>query len=110
MTLPPTNIQMKGDTVLVRHLSKSIKSSTIIIPDTVRTRPELVEAEVIAFGNVPMQRRKNPKHKDKKYFVCDDLKVGDTVLVPEHLGTRGAFPTYPSFIIYDGEDVTAIVK
>lgn len=106
-----------GDVVLVQHLQKNIQSSVLHIPETVRSKAGGIVAQVIDYGFVPHERRKHGKHKNKKFFVGDVLasyehESGDLplVVVPEHFGTRGLFPEYPEFILYDGEDVLAIVE
>lgn len=114
---PTRSYQLIGDIVLVRHIGKNIESTLLHIPESVRSKSGGILAEVVDWGFVPHQRRKIGKHKNKKVFICDELnyhwkETGNRfmkVIVPQHLGTRKLFPKYPDLILYDGEDVLAIV-
>lgn len=104
-----------GDVVLVQHIEKSIESDTLIIPDNISQKAGAVIARVIEWGIVPFERRNIGRNKDKKFFVCDELEFRTfreyiKVIVPTHLGTRNLFKDYPDYILYDGEDILAIIE
>lgn len=100
-------MKILGDIVIVEHIKDNWDSRLIWIPNAVKNRFGGICAKVIALGFVPPHRRKK-----KKYYPQDELKVGDVVVVPEHFGTRGRackILNNENAIIYDGEDVLAIV-
>lgn len=89
------------DQILVQHLDSKPVSASIYIPETASSqRVGLVEARVVQVGN--------------EFKYKDDVKVGDKVLVPVHFGTRMLCLQDelidPLYIMYDGEDVMAIVE
>lgn len=93
--------KLLGDTILVEHISVPTTSNLIEIPETAQhsIHTTNVQAKVIGVGT-------KCRH---------DLIHGDVVLVPYHLGTRLDIIKYPrasgnSLIIYDGEDVLAIIR
>ena len=98
-------MKVLGDVVIVEHIGCNVKSSILFIPDDVRSKAGGIEARVLAIGHVSPERRKK-----KHYYPQDELKVGDVVVVVEQLGTRKAIPDNPNAIVYDSEDVLAIVR
>ena len=94
-----------GDIVIVEHIGKNITSNVIAIPDDVRSKCGGIMARVVALGHVPPHRRKKKHH-----YPQDELKVGDVVVVTEQFGTRGRIKDNPNAIIYDSEDVHAIIS
>ena len=91
-------MKLQGDTVAVIH-KDGYKSDVLVIPEAARaeTRATPVRALVIEIGN--------------KFRFKDDVGIGHTIIVPQHLGTRlpSKYNTQSkTLIIYDGEDVLAI--
>lgn len=84
-----------GKIIVVEH-KKQLVSDTIAIPDTVRTISGPIEGVVVGIGN--------------KSEHINDISIGDTVLVPVQLGSRSRVPTMPDAIVYDDEDVIAIIN
>ena len=81
------------DVIGVKHISKPITSSILHVPETVSQNSIAnVEAVVVLIG--------------EKFRFKDDVKIGSIVLVPNHFGTR----MENDLIIYDGEDILAIVE
>lgn len=85
-----------GDVVIVEHIGKNIESSILYIPDDAKSKAGGIRARVIAIG--------------EKFPFRDELSIGDVVIVPEQLGSRGRVPEIPQAIVYDGEDVLAKVS
>lgn len=87
------------DVIGVTHISSPIESSIIEIPETAKdsVRTVLVKAQVRLIGS--------------KFRFKDEVKVGDLVYVPYHLGNRMHSIMFDGkvLILYDGEDVLAKV-
>lgn len=94
-----------GDIVVVEHIGKNVESKLIFIPDDTKSKAGGIRAKVVAVGKVSPERRKKGR-----FYPQDYLTVGDTVIVPEHLGSRNRVPNNPLAIIYDGEDVVAKIS
>lgn len=109
------NYKFLGDIIVVEHLGSNVVSNTLIIPEEHRKDLKPIEAKVLAIGKLVKPRKDYLKIRrkrgcDNKVFACDYLKEGDTVLVYEHLGTRGRVPFNDKAIIYDSEDVIALIE
>ena len=90
-------MRVLGDVIVVEHL-EPYESSLIHIPDA-KDNPSvgLIKARVLHVGQ-------HFRHKD-------DVKPNDIVLVPSQFGTRLPQKHWQSKlpIVYDGEDVYALV-
>lgn len=103
-----------GDIIVVEHIGSNIKSDVLMLPETLRNDLKPIEARVIGIGKLIKPRKDYLKDRKRrgctnKVFACDYLNVGDTVLVYEHLGTRNRIVDNPKAIIYDSEDVLALI-
>lgn len=110
-----SNLKFLGDIIVVEHLEKNIQSSTLIIPETTRDWVAPVKAKVLAIGKLVKPRKEYLKDRKKrrcanKTFACDYISIGDIVLVPIELGTRGRISGNDNAIIYDSEDILGIVE
>jgi len=94
-----------GDVIIVEHIGKNIQSKILFIPDDIRSKAGGILAKVIAIGYVPKQRRKK-----KHYYPQDEIAIGDTVIVPEQLGSRNRIKWNEKAIVYDSEDVVAVIR
>lgn len=109
------NYQFFGDIVIVEQETTNVKSSILEIPEIHRKEMKAIKAKVIAIGKLIKPRKNYLRDRKKRQctnttFGCDYLKVGDIILVPEELGTRGSVPFNDKAIIYDTEDVLALVE
>lgn len=109
------NLKFLGDIIVVEHLEKNIQSSTLIIPETTRDWVAPVKARVLAIGKLVKPRKEYLKDRKKRFcanktFACDYISIGDIVLVPIELGTRGRISGNDDAIIYDSEDILGIVE
>lgn len=87
-------IQILKDVVVVEHLLKP-KSTTLHIPETAdKHTTGLVEARVVYLGS--------------KCSIKDEIKIGDTVLVPYHFGDRLVVDD-KKLVVYNTEDVAAVI-
>lgn len=104
-----------GDIIIVRHIGKNVKSSVLIIPNSVTSKAGAIEAEVLDIGKLPddlssiIKRRKarGVEKANLRYFPHNELQRGDRVLVIEQVGTRNAIKDNSEAIILDSEDVIA---
>ncbi len=94
-----------GDIIIVEHIGKNISSKLILIPNDYRNKCGGILAKVLDVGFVHPQRRNK-----KKFYLQDELKKGDIVIVTEQFGTRNNVLDNPNAIIYASEDVHAIVS
>jgi co-chaperonin GroES (HSP10) len=110
-----SNLKFLGDIIVVEHLEKNIQSSTLIIPETTRDWVAPVKAKVLAIGKLVKPRKDYLRDRKKrgctnKTFACDYISIGDIVLVPVELGTRGRISGNDDAIIMDSEDIIALVE
>jgi len=104
-----------GDIVIVEHIEKHIKSDVLVIPEITRNYVMPIKAKVLSVGKLVMPRshylqKRKARGCNIKTFACDDIQVGDIVLVPEELGTRNRISENPNAIIMDGEDILGKVE
>ena len=89
-----------GDRVVVKPLEgKETKKGNIIIPDTVKEKPQ--EGEVIAVGKGKMT-------EDGKLLPMD-VKVGDKVLFGKYSGTEVKINDV-EYLIMNQDDILGIVE
>lgn len=89
-------MKLLKDTIMVRVDTAGLKSQIIYIPETAdKGYVHSVEAKVLEIGS--------------EFCHKDLVKVGDVVIVPNHLGNRH-FINGEEVRIYDGEDVLAILS
>ena len=93
-------IQPLGDRVIVKPTEpKEVRKGGIIIPDTVKDKPQ--EGEIIAVGR--------GKSNDKGETFPLDVKAGDRVLFGKYAGTEIKIDG-EDFLIMREEEVLGIVK
>jgi len=99
-TLTKVKIQPLGDRVLVQALEeKEVKKGGIIIPDTVKEKPQ--EGKIIAAGA--------GKKTDDGKLIAMDVKVGDKVLYGKYSGTEIKIND-EEYLIMHQEDILGILK
>jgi chaperonin GroES len=99
-TLSKVKIQPLGDRVLVQALeAKEVKKGGIIIPDTVKEKPQ--EGKIIAAGA--------GKKTDEGKVLPMDVKVGDKVLYGKYSGTEIKIDDQ-EYLIMHQEDILGILK
>jgi len=99
-TATKVKIQPLGDRVIVKPLeAKEIRKGGIIIPETVKEKPQ--EGEIIAAG-------KGKTAEDGK-LVAMELKVGDKVLYGKYSGTEIKIND-EDYLIMREEDVLGIIR
>ena len=88
-----------GDRVLVEPLEeKEVKKSGIIIPDTVKEKPQ--EGKVIAAGS--------GKRDDSGKLIPMDIKAGDKILFGKYSGTEVKMDG-KEYLIMHQEDILGIL-
>ncbi|MFA7008251.1 MAG: co-chaperone GroES [Elusimicrobiales bacterium] len=93
-------IQPLGDRVIVKPLeAKEVRKGGIIIPDTVKEKPQ--EGEIVAAG-------KGKTTEDGK-LIAMELKTGDKVLYGKYSGTEIKIND-EDYLIMREEDVLGIVR
>jgi len=98
-TAAKIRIQPLGDRVIVKALEvKEVMKSGIIIPETVKEKPQ--EGEIIAAGKGKMEDGK---------LIAMELKVGDKVLYGKYSGTEIKIND-EEYLIMREEDVLGIIK
>jgi len=99
-TAAKVRIQPLGDRVIVKPLeAKEIRKGGIIIPETVKEKPQ--EGEIIAAG-------KGKTTEDGKLLAME-LKVGDKVLYGKYSGTEIKIND-EDYLIMREEDVLGIIR
>ena len=99
-TLSKVKIQPLGDRVLVQALEqKEVKKGGIIIPDTVKEKPQ--EGMIVAAGA--------GKKTDDGKTLAMDVKVGDKVLYGKYSGTEIKIDDQ-EYLIMHQEDILGILK
>lgn len=99
-TLSKVKLQPLGDRVLVQALEqKEMKKGGIIIPDTVKEKPQ--EGKIIAAGA--------GKKTDEGKLLPMDVKVGDKVLYGKYSGTEIKIEDQ-EYLIMHQEDILGILK
>ena len=99
-TAAKIKIQPLGDRVIVKPLeAKEVRKGGIIIPDTVKEKPQ--EGEIVAAG-------KGKTAEDGK-LVAMELKVGDKVLYGKYSGTEIKIND-EDYLIMREEDVLGIIR
>ncbi len=89
-----------GDRVLVKALeAKEVKKGGIIIPDTVKEKPQ--EGEVIAVGP--------GKTDDNGKKIAMDVKVGDKILFGKYSGTEVKINDV-EYLIMTQDDIMGIAE
>lgn len=93
-------IQPLGDRVIVKPLeAKEVRKGGIIIPDTVKEKPQ--EGEIVAAG-------KGKTTEDGKLLAME-LKTGDKVLYGKYSGTEIKIND-EDYLIMREEDVLGIIR
>ncbi len=99
-TLSKIKLQPLGDRVLVQALeAKEVKKGGIIIPDTVKEKPQ--EGTIVAAGT--------GKKTDDGKVLPMDVKVGDKVLYGKYSGTEIKINDQ-EYLIMHQEDILGILK
>lgn len=102
MTQKKSKIMPFGGKILVKRIEKTeVKKGGIIIPDTVKEKPQ--QGEIIAISNMPCDE----KGKSTTFDPC--LKKGDKVLFGKFAGTEIEHDN-EEYIIMDQTDILAIIK
>lgn len=84
------------DVIAVKPLEQPLSSTVLEIPQTAdQAHIVPIKAMVVNIGS---------KFRHKR-----EVSIGDTVLVPNHLGTRHVI-NGERVIFYDGEDILAIIS
>ena len=98
-TAAKVRIQPLGDRVIVKALeAKEIRKGGIIIPETVKEKPQ--EGEIVAAGKGKMEDGK---------LIAMELKVGDKVLYGKYSGTEIKIND-EEYLIMREEDVLGIIR
>ena len=99
-TAAKIKIQPLGDRVIVKPLEpKEVRKGGIIIPDTVKEKPQ--EGEIVAAGK--------GKTTDDGKLIAMELKVGDKVLYGKYSGTEIKIND-EDYLIMREEDVLGIIR
>ncbi len=99
-TAAKIKIQPLGDRVIVKPLeAKEIRKGGIIIPETVKEKPQ--EGEIMAAGK--------GKIADDGKLLAMELKVGDKVLYGKYSGTEIKIND-EEYLIMREEDVLGIIR
>ena len=93
-------IQPLADRIVVQVLeAKEVTRGGIVLPDTVKEKPQ--EAEVVAVGK--------GKVSDEGKAITPEVKVGDKILFGKYSGTEISMDG-KEYLILREEDILAILK
>ena len=100
-TATKVKIQPLGDRVIVKPLeAKEIRKGGIIIPETVKEKPQ--EGEIVAAGKGKMA-------EESGRLIAMELKVGDKVLYGKYSGTEIKLDDQ-EYLIMHQDDILGILK